>query len=56
MTERLAEVIRNGLVESIHHGNIAVVNTEGQLISYLGNPEQIYYFAHQENHLFYCPT
>jgi len=44
MTERLAEVIRNGLVESIHHGNIAVVNTEGQLISYLGNPEQICYF------------
>lgn len=44
MTEKLAEVIRNGLVESIHLGNIAVVNTEGQLIRYFGDTEQICYF------------
>jgi len=44
MTEKLAEVIRNGLIESIHLGSIAVVNSEGKLVNYLGDPGQICYF------------
>lgn len=44
MAGKLVEVIRNGLTESIHFGSVAVVNREGQLIGYFGDPDQICYF------------
>lgn len=39
MSEVLLEVQRGGLVESIHRGSIAVVNADGDMICYTGNPE-----------------
>lgn len=44
MTNKLVEVIRNGLVESIHTGNIAIVDNSGKLLHYFGEPEQFCYF------------
>lgn len=44
MTVKLAEVVRNGLIDSTHLGSIAVVNLEGELIGYAGEPDQICYF------------
>ncbi len=43
MSEKVVEVIRSGVVESIHLGNIAVVDCNGKMLSYLGEPEQIGY-------------
>lgn len=34
----LARVYRGGLVESIHHGTIAVVDARGRLLAYAGDP------------------
>jgi L-asparaginase II len=39
----LAEVVRGTLVESCHHGMIAVVNAEGELIASAGDPDRIAY-------------
>ncbi len=44
MSEKVVEAIRSGIVESIHTGNIAVVNSNGQLIYSYGCPKQICYF------------
>jgi len=44
MSEKLVEVIRSGIVESVHFGDIAVVNKNGGLLYYAGNPEQICFF------------
>lgn len=44
MPEKLAEVIRNGLVESVHTGNIAVVDSNQRIVRYCGDPMQICYF------------
>jgi L-asparaginase II len=39
--EPLFEVTRGSLVESIHHGSIAVVNANGELISSYGDPNTV---------------
>ena len=41
---RVVEIIRNGLVESFHDGNVAVVQQNGALTHFFGDPEQICYF------------
>lgn len=41
MSEKLVEVIRGGLTESIHRGDIAVVNTKGSVLYALGNTERL---------------
>lgn len=43
MSEKLVEVTRNEIVESIHRGDIAVVDWEGKLMSYTGNAEKYTY-------------
>ncbi len=44
MSEILAKVIRNGRVESLHRGHIAVVDADGHLLASVGNPEYPTYF------------
>ncbi|NLM28552.1 MAG: asparaginase [Clostridiaceae bacterium] len=44
MSEKLVEIIRSGIVESVHYGDIAVVNKNGDLLYYAGNPEQAGFF------------
>ncbi|MCX7708552.1 MAG: asparaginase [Clostridia bacterium] len=44
MSEILVEVTRSGIVESIHRGNIAVVDTTGKLLGSVGDPERITFF------------
>jgi L-asparaginase II len=44
MSEKLVEVMRSGIVESVHFGDIAVVNKNGGLLYYAGNPEQAGFF------------
>lgn len=44
MAERLAEVTRNGLVESSHNGDIAVVDENGSLVFHAGDPKHLTYF------------
>ncbi len=44
MSEILVEVIRGNLVESLHRGDICVVNSEGKVINYVGNAEKVTYF------------
>ncbi len=41
--ERLVEVVRGPLVESIHFGALAVVDNEGNLLYSLGDVEKVYY-------------
>ncbi|MBP7175535.1 MAG: asparaginase [Thermoclostridium sp.] len=41
---RVIELTRNGMVESVHDGNVAVVQENGTLTHFLGDPEQICYF------------
>jgi len=43
MAETLVEVTRGTIVESIHKGDIAVVNAQGELLHHLGNPEKVTY-------------
>ena len=43
-TVKLAEVTRGDLVESIHFGAVAVVDTKGQLIASAGDPGYLTYF------------
>lgn len=43
MSETLVEVTRGTVVESIHKGDIAVVNAQGRLLHQLGNPDKITY-------------
>lgn len=44
MTAVLAEVTRGGAVESVHAGTVAVVDVEGNLRAWAGDPEQFAYF------------
>lgn len=44
MTTILAEVMRGGAVESIHQGTVAVVDTDGRLVAWAGDPEHFAYF------------
>jgi len=43
MSETLVHVTRGDLVESLHHGDIAVVNELGELLYSVGNPERVSY-------------
>lgn len=40
----LAEVYRGGIVESRHFGSMAVVDQNGKLVYYVGNPETVAFF------------
>ena len=44
MTAILAETTRGGLVESVHHGAIAVVDTAGRLVAAVGDPDRVVFF------------
>jgi len=44
VTTILAEVTRGGAVESSHAGTIAVVDTNGRLVAWAGDPETFAYF------------
>ena len=39
----LVEVVRDGLVESVHHGRVAVTGPDGTLIASLGDPDALVY-------------
>jgi len=39
----LVEVVRDGLVESVHHGRVAVTGPDGSLIASLGDPAALVY-------------
>jgi L-asparaginase II len=39
----LVKVLRGGLVESLHRGHIAVVNSKGELMYANGNPQEVVY-------------
>jgi len=43
MSEALVKVYRNELVESIHRGSVAVVNKNGDLLYYVGDPYYVTY-------------
>lgn len=43
MSEELVNVTRGPLVESIHRGDIAVVDYKGKLINYIGDPYKVTY-------------
>ena len=43
-TVKIAEVTRGSLVESIHRGAVAVVDTKGKLLASAGNPGYLTYF------------
>lgn len=42
--EKLVEVTRGPLVESVHRGSIAVVDAHGKLLAWAGEPEQVTYY------------
>jgi len=43
MSVKLIEVTRGDIVESIHRGDVAVVNYKGDLLYYAGNPRKVTY-------------
>lgn len=44
MSVKLVEVIRGNTIESIHKGDVAIVNSEGKIIHELGNAGRITFF------------
>lgn len=44
MTTRLADVMRGGVVESTHDGAIAVVDVDGKLVAWAGDPDRFAFF------------
>jgi len=44
MSEVLVEVTRSGIVESRHHGHVAVCDSEGRLLAFAGNPNMVTYW------------
>ncbi len=44
MPVKLVEVLRSGLVESTHRGDIIVVSSDGKIIYELGNSDRVTYF------------
>jgi len=42
-TEPVAQIVRDGRVESIHHGVVAVVNAEGKKLGSVGDPSVLVY-------------
>ena len=43
MPERLVEVYRGDLVESIHFGHVVISNNIGKVLAYWGNPAALIY-------------
>ena len=43
MSEVLVKVYRSGIVESLHRGSLAVVNKDGELLYYAGDPYYVTY-------------
>lgn len=43
MSETLVHITRGDLVESLHHGDIAIVNESGELLYSVGDPERVSY-------------
>lgn len=41
MSEILAEVLRGELVESLHRGDVAVVDAQGRVVACVGDPEKV---------------
>jgi len=39
----LYQILRNGIVESVHHGAAAIVTSEGKLIAWAGDPQAVTY-------------
>ena len=37
----LVEILRGGIVESVHHGAVAVVDRDGRLLYAAGDPEMV---------------
>lgn len=44
MSEKLIEITRGKVVETIHNGDVAVVNSKGDLLYYCGDPEKYTYW------------
>lgn len=44
MSEVLAEVTRGTIVESRHHGHVAVCDSEGRLLAFAGDPNRVTYW------------
>lgn len=44
MAERLVDVYRGDMIESVHHGSIVVIDSHGCIMHKLGNMERITYF------------
>lgn len=44
MPVKLVEVVRSGVVESIHRGDIVVVNHEGKILYAVGDPDRLTFF------------
>lgn len=44
MAEVLLEITRGEVVECIHRGDVAVVNSRGELLHFFGDPEKVTYF------------
>lgn len=40
----LAEVVRGGIVESVHRGHVCIVDGEGQRVASIGDPETVTFF------------
>ena len=41
MSEPLVQVVRSGLVESVHVGDVAVCDADGRLIASIGDPDTV---------------
>lgn len=52
----LVEVTRSELVESIHSGSISVVDSKGQQLAHIGNPEQVAFMRSSEKPLQALPV
>lgn len=44
MAEKLIEITRGNIVETIHRGDIAVVNTKGEILFKIGDPDKVTYW------------
>jgi len=44
VTARLAEVLRGGIVESVHEGTVVVADVSGKIVASSGNPDTFAYF------------
>jgi L-asparaginase II len=40
----IAETTRGGITESVHHGIVVAVDTDGEIVASIGDPEQVVFF------------